>query len=199
MNSQLQALLKDDIDAKILLMQGGVGVFPCDTVYGLVACASDPDAVAKLYALKQREHKPGTVVAANVEQLIELGVPEKNLRRVQSLWPNPISIEMPLGDNLAYLHQQTGREGFRVVADERLRNLLEQTGPLLTSSANQPGEPGSNNVAEAFEYFKDSVDFYVDGGDLSGRPPSTLIGIADNGTITVYREGAIKVDAISLL
>ena len=199
MNSQLQSLLKDDTTAKNLLMAGGVGVFPCDTVYGLIARASDPEAVAKLYALKKREHKPGTVVAASVEQLVALGVPEKNLRRVQSLWPNPISVEMPLGKNLSYMHQQTGREGFRVVADERLRKLLEQTGPLVTSSANQPGEPGSNNVAEAFAYFEDSVDFYVDGGDLSGRPPSTLIGIADDGTITVYREGAVKVDDISLL
>jgi L-threonylcarbamoyladenylate synthase len=195
MNPKMQQLLVDDDSVIALLLAGKVGVMPTDTVYGLVAGAANPEAAARLYALKKREHKPGTVVAASVEQLISLGVPEQYLRRVQHLWPNPLSVEIPLGGNLDYLHQETGRQGFRVVSDERLRNILEQTGPLVTSSANQPGEPGSSNVHEAFGYFGDALDFYIDGGDLSGRPPSTLIGIANDGTVTVYREGAIRISS----
>ena len=175
-----------------LLKDGGVGVMPTDTVYGLVARAEDPVAVARMYALKDRDHKPGTVIAASVEQLITLGVDKAHLDKVKKWWPNPLSVETPLGDNLSYLHQDTGRQGFRVVADETVRTVLEQTGPLVTSSANHPGKPGSVVVEEAIAYFGDRVDFYVDGGNLSGRAPSTIIKINDDGSIEIIREGAVK-------
>lgn len=177
-----------------LLKNGGVGVMPTDTVYGLVARAEDPDAVARMYALKDRDHKPGTVIAASVDQLVKLGVPKSHLDKVSKWWPNPLSVETPLGDNLSYLHQDTGRQGFRVVADEAVRAVLEQTGPLVTSSANHPGKPGSVTADEAMAYFGDRVDFYVDGGDLSGRAPSTIIKISDDGAIEVIRDGAVKLD-----
>jgi L-threonylcarbamoyladenylate synthase len=178
---------------ELLRRPGGVGVLPTDTVYGLVARASDKAAVKRLYALKRRERKPGTVIAASVEQLVELGVEEEYLRRVEHLWPAAVSVETPLSERLTYMHQGTGREGLRVVAEERLRKLLSETGPLVTSSANQPGEPGSNTVQEAEVYFGDQVDFYVDGGDLTGRPPSTLVKVTENG-YEVVRQGAVRVN-----
>src|SRR6185503_2405406 len=57
-----------------LLCGGAVGVLPTDTVYGLVTLATDEVAVARFYALKSREQKPGTLIAANTEQLLALGV-----------------------------------------------------------------------------------------------------------------------------
>lgn len=181
-------------DAIKIINQGGVGVMPTDTVYGLVASATNPDAVARMYALKDRDHKPGTVIAASTDQLIKLGVPEDHVNKVKQWWPNPLSVETPLGDNLRYLHQDTGRQGFRVVADPVIKEILMQTGPLVTSSANHPGKPGSVTVQEAVDYFDGRVDFYVNGGDLTGRAPSTIIKITDNGAIEIIREGAIKLD-----
>jgi L-threonylcarbamoyladenylate synthase len=180
-------------EAIAILLKGGVGVMPTDTVYGLVARAADPQAVARLYALKNREHKPGTIIAASVEQLVELGVKKRYLSAVEQWWPNPLSVETPMGPELDYLHQGTGRQGLRVVADANIRKILEQTGPLITSSANKPGEPGSVEVQQAIDYFDDTVDFYVDGGDLSGRAPSTIIRIIDDA-IEVIREGAVRID-----
>ena len=176
-----------------ILLNGGVGVLPTDTVYGIVARAADPDAVKRTYGLKKREHKPGTVIAASVDQLVELGLPKRYLSAVEHLWPNALSVEMPLGERLTYLHQDTGRQAYRVVAEPAIREILEKTGPLLTSSANQPGEPTANTIAEAQQYFGDQVDFYVDGGDLSGRPSSTLIRVVDDA-IEIIRQGAVKID-----
>jgi L-threonylcarbamoyladenylate synthase len=184
-------------EAVAILMRGGVGVMPTDTVYGLVARAVDREAVKRFYALKHREHKPGTVVAASVEQLVELGVPERYVRRVAHLWPAPLSVVLPTGSELDYLHQEVGSLAVRVPDDEGLRQVLEQTGSLVTSSANQPGQPGSTTVAEAEAYFGESVDFYVDGGDLSGRPPSTLVRVTDKGT-EVLRQGAVKLSEADL-
>ncbi|HVU59881.1 MAG TPA: Sua5/YciO/YrdC/YwlC family protein, partial [Candidatus Saccharimonadales bacterium] len=50
---------------------GTVGVLPSDTVYGIMARAADREAVARLYRLKHREHKPGTVIAATIDQLVD--------------------------------------------------------------------------------------------------------------------------------
>lgn len=172
------------------LNRGGVGVIPTDTLYGIVARAADKTAVARLYALKKREHKPGTIIAATIQQLIDLGVEEQHLQKASQWWPGSLSVETPLGPDLSYLHQETGRQGIRIVADEAVRKLLEQTGPLATSSANQPGEAPSNTVEMAYHYFGDSVDFYVDGGDRAGAQPSTIVKITDRG-LELIRQGAV--------
>ncbi|HKU19028.1 MAG TPA: L-threonylcarbamoyladenylate synthase [Candidatus Saccharimonadales bacterium] len=179
----------DDPRLREMLLAGAVGVLPTDTIYGLVASAHAPQAVARLYKLKEREQKPGTTIAADVEQLIRLGLPEELVRRVAHLWPNSLSIEIPGGEQLAYLQQNTGRSAFRVVPDERVRSLLTAVGPLVTSSANHPGMAPANTIAEAQAYFGDDVDFYVDAGDRSNRPPSTIARLLPNGELEIIRQG----------
>jgi L-threonylcarbamoyladenylate synthase len=173
------------------LKNGAVAVIPTDTVYGLVAQAADQQAVARLYALKHREHKPGTVVAASIDQLVALGIKRRYLKAVEQFWPGAVSVET--AHQIEYLHQGTGRQAFRIPADESMLALLEKTGPLLTTSANLPGEPTATTVEAARKYFGKKVDIYVDGGDLSGRPPSTIIRIIDDA-IDVIRQGAVKVN-----
>jgi L-threonylcarbamoyladenylate synthase len=190
--------LQNDAQAVAALLAGGVGVIPTDTLYGIVARAADKQAVARLYALKHREHKPGTVIAASVQQLINLGIDEQALRRVEAWWPGSLSIETQLSPELSYLHQDTGRQGFRVVADERVRRILEQTGPLLTSSANLPGEAPATTIKQAQDYFGTQADFYVDGGDRANMPPSTIARVTDQG-IEIIRRGAVVIPEEALV
>lgn len=173
------------------LRKGAVGVLPTDTVYGLACRAADEAAVKRLYELKSREHKPGTVIAASIDQLVELGIKARYLKAVEQFWPNAISIEIP--HQLAYLSQSTGRQAFRIPKNATLLQFLDKTGPLLTSSANLPGQPPANTIAEARVFFADKVDFYADGGDLSGHKPSTLIRIVDDA-VEILREGAVKIN-----
>lgn len=195
---QRMKILRSIEDAAAALQSAGaVGIIPTDTVYGLVARAADPGAVERLYALKHREHKPGTVIAASVEQLVRLGIKPKNLKMVAHLWPNPISAVVPAGDGLDYLHQQLGSLAVRVPSDLAVRELLEQTGPLLTSSANRPGEPGATKLRHAEDYFGQKVDFYVEGGDLSGRSPSTIVRLTGE-RLEVLRQGAVEIDSDGL-
>ncbi|MGF7229573.1 MAG: L-threonylcarbamoyladenylate synthase [Candidatus Saccharibacteria bacterium] len=174
------------------LRAGDVGVLATDTLYGLVARVANPEAVERLYALKHREQKPGTTIAASIEQLAELGIDKNLLDQLRPYWPAPLSVVLPTGFALEYLHQGVGTSPFRVVADENVRMLLEQTGPLVTSSANQPGEPPARNLQEARSYFGDHVDFYVDGGDVGDRPPSTIARLDADG-LHVLRAGAANI------
>ena len=173
------------------LADGDVGVLPTDTVYGLAASAHSQVAVERLYRLKNREQKPGTLIAASIRQLQELGVPDELLDRLKPYWPGPLSAVLPISDSFSYLHQGVGDIAIRVVADEIICHLLEQTGPLMTSSTNHPGAPGATTVNEAWDYFHNLVDFYVDGGNLSGRPPSTIVKFRPDEGLEILRQGAI--------
>lgn len=178
--------------AQHLYTPGEIAVIPTDTVYGVVARAADPTAVARLYRLKRRESKPGTIVAASIEQLVELGVTRRYLKAVEQFWPGAVSVIIPCGSQLEYIHQGVGSLAFRIPDDPLLIELLQQTGPLVTSSANQPGEPPATTVDEAKAYFGDDVPWYQDGGTID-REPSTVIRIIDDA-IEVVRVGAVKMD-----
>lgn len=169
-------------------------MIPTDTVYGVVARAADQAATERLYRLKSRDNKPGTLIAASIDQLEELGIKRRYLKAVEQFWPGAVSVVIPVSDpKLAYLHQGKLSLAVRLPDQPDLQRLLAATGPLLTSSANQPGQPPAETVAAAKEYFGDKVDFYVDGGDLSGRQPSTVIRVLDDA-IDVLRPGAVPID-----
>lgn len=176
-----------------MFQKGSIGVIPTDTVYGVAARATDEIAVARLYALKKRENKPGTVIAADLNQLIQLGIKYRYLKAVEQFWPGPVSVIIPVADpRLDYLHQSKMSLAVRIPADKALMDILTADGPLLTSSANRPGETPAPTIDQAKKYFGDKVDFYIDGGDLTGRLPSTIIRVVDDA-IEVVREGAAKI------
>jgi L-threonylcarbamoyladenylate synthase len=180
--------------AQKLLESGAIGVIPTDTVYGLVARAMDKTAVERLYELKKRQAKPGTVIAADLKQLEALGLKHRYLKAVEQFWPGAVSVIIPAASpELAYLHQGKMALAVRIPDDKRLQALLAKTGPLLTSSANPPDQPTAVTIDQARQFFGDRVDFYLDGGDLSGRQPSTVIRIIDDA-IEVLRPGAVKID-----
>jgi L-threonylcarbamoyladenylate synthase len=176
-----------------VLNNGAVGVLPTDTLYGLVCLASNRTAVQRLYAIKCREQKPGTVIAASVEQLVGLGIPKRYLTVVKQYWPHPISIVVPTAPALAYLDLGKMSLAVRIPEAIEITTLLQRVGPLLTSSANMPSEPPATSMEEARSYFGEKVDFYVDGGDLSSREPSTIIRVVDDA-VEVLREGTIKIN-----
>lgn len=193
MSARILQGLHDPMVPELLIQPGAVLVIPTDTVYGIVARVTDRDAVARLYALKSRERKPGTLIAADVAQLVVLGLDAGDLAAVRAYWPGPVSAIVKAGDELDYVHQGLHSLAVRVPANSPLQALLRQTGPLLTSSANQPGEPPAVDILHAQSYFGDAVDAYIDGGALPDALPSTIVRI-ENGALTVVREGAAKIE-----
>lgn len=186
--------MTNDQIAAALDRPGTIGVIATDTVYGVVACATDHQAVQRLYDLKHRERKPGTIIAATIEQLVGLGLKQRYLTPIAHYWPGAVSVIIPCADEaLGYLHQGVQSLAVRIPADERLQKLLINTGPLVTSSANQPGEPPAKTIVEAKAYFGDGVDFYADGGDYTDRGPSTVVRMVDD-VLEVVRPGAVHIN-----
>ncbi len=174
------------------LKQGDVAVIPTDTIYGLVASALNPEAVAKVYQLKGRApDKPCIILISEIKDLEQFGavVNKVDVPLLTRLWPGPTSIIFPLSSHasrtLAYLHRGTETLAFRLPKLKSLRNLIKETGPLIAPSANPEGQSPANSVKLAEHYFGDQVTLYLSTTRKLSKP-SKLVAL-QSGKIIVLR------------
>src|SRR3989338_4790487 len=151
-----------DIEHAIEFLQnGGVGILPTETLYGLVASAFDPDAVDRIYDLKQRHHnKPLIVLISDLAQLEQFGIVVSNQLedKLRTYWPGPYSIILlTIDEQFEYIHRGTNSIGFRMPDESNLLDLITQTGPLVAPSANPEGLPPARTISEARAYFGTDV------------------------------------------
>jgi L-threonylcarbamoyladenylate synthase len=158
--------------------EGGVGIIPTDTIYGLVGSALLPDTIDRIYQLKRRhKNKPLIVLIADIDQLEQFGIElsERLIEQLKSYWPGAYSIILPtIDDQFEYLSRNTDAIAFRLPDNEELRDLIRGTGPIVAPSANVEGLAPATTIEEARKHFGTDVDFYIDGGELTGKP-STLL------------------------
>jgi len=183
-----------------ILKDGGVGIIPTDTIYGLVGRAFLPEAVGRIAKLKNRSDGKGFIVLiSSLEDLEKFGVIPTETAKIflKKFWPGQVSVEfISSASRFDYLKKIGGTIAFRVPNKPDLLELLRQTGPLVAPSANPEGLPPAKNIPEAQKYFGlpgqgGLVDFYEDEGELNS-PPSTLIRIVGE-KVEVLREGAVKI------
>lgn len=170
-----------------ILKNGGVGIIPTDTIYGVVGQLFNQSAVERIYDLKDRPlDKPvGTILISDPDQIDEY-VGSSELLPAEVYWPGPVSVVLTVGNRLAYAHRGKQSLPFRIPDYSALQQLIAQTGPLVSTSANLAGRLPAVTMQDAMGVFRESVDFYVDGGDLSGRAASRIIRLS-NGKVEVIR------------
>jgi L-threonylcarbamoyladenylate synthase len=187
--------LKVDIEeAKQIIEDGGVVVFPTETAYGLAADALNPDAVEKVYEAKQRPRSKGLTAIVDsletAERYAELSEREKKV--VEEFMPGPITLVSEKKDDVPdNLNQDFA---FRVSSGD-VASQLAEVGPITATSANVSGESTSYSVESISEELLEKVDGVVDRGELSDGPTSTIVEISD-GDIIIHREGPISKDEI---
>jgi L-threonylcarbamoyladenylate synthase len=170
-----------------ILKNGGVGVIATDTLYGMVACALNQTAVERVYALKGRTPtKPCIILLSSREELALFGahLTEPQERALATI-KGPVSFIVPC-DAPEYLHRGTQTLAFRIPSDEKLREFLNRSGPLIAPSANPEGQAPAKTIEEAKKYFGDHVDFYLDSGTRDGSP-STLVSFDASDNLVVLR------------
>jgi L-threonylcarbamoyladenylate synthase len=176
-----------------VLKRGGIAVIPTDTIYGVVCSALSPEAVERLYTVRGRNGRKACIVLIDdPKRLAEFGITLTGEERVllERVWPGKVSVVFPTpGGDLRYLHRGGGSTAFRVSADEELRALLRDTGPLLAPSANPEGRSPATTIGEARAYFGETVDAYLDGGQIVGS--SSTITQIQNGKFVIIRPGAV--------
>ncbi|GAB3951091.1 hypothetical protein GCM10029976_086890 [Kribbella albertanoniae] len=173
---------------------GDLVVLPTDTVYGLAADAFKSDAVQRLLDAKGRgRDMPPPVLISVVESLDALAtdVPEAGRKLCEKFWPGPLTVICHAQGSLMWdLGETQGTVALRVPDHENTRELLSRTGPLAVSSANKSGQAAALDVYDAEEQLGDAVAVYLDGGEVTGGEPSTIIDITTE-TPRVIRLGAL--------
>ena len=153
-----------------VLDAGGVVVMPTDTVYGLAARPDRPQAVKRLYELKGRDG--GKPIALLVSDASMLSGTAREL--ADRYWPGALTIV-------------AGGEGYRMPDDEVALDLIARCGGALrVTSANLSGAGDSDEAPADL-----GADYVLDAGKSKLGRASTVVKV-DGDTITVLREGAIK-------
>ena len=163
-------------EAAATLQRRGVVLLPTDTIYGLHALAGNADAVQRIVDIKGRgEDKPFAVIAASAAQLEHLGATFGARTRaiLDDLWPGPFTAVVPIRQPIA-ASRGASTIAVRVPDLEWLRELLDRTGPLASTSANRRGEPPITDPKLISRDLRASIDGVVDAGVREGKP-STIV------------------------
>jgi L-threonylcarbamoyladenylate synthase len=188
-------------EALRILANGGLVVFPTDTVYGVGAAVDRPDAVARLFLAKGRPLERAIPVLVSGEDAIERlssAIHDHTRLLVREFWPGPLTIVLPAAKWLPVeIVRDTGCVGVRMPDHPVALTLIERSGgAIATTSANQSGEPETDCAADALDQLDGRVDLVVDGGRAPGGVPSTVVKIDDDGSWRILRHGAVSSDMI---
>jgi L-threonylcarbamoyladenylate synthase len=181
--------------------QGGVVVFPADTVYGLACAPASPQAVERMYALKGRPAtKPAAVMFFSLDraldELPELGARTRTV--LEALLPGALTLLLPNPRHRYPLACGPDPDtlGLRV---PDLPALAAVHLPVLQSSANYAGQPDARRLDDVPEPIRAGADLVLEGGELPGTP-STVIDLRRyerNGEWSVLRSGAVAPEAVA--
>lgn len=157
-----------------------------DTVYGLLALSSNQKAVEKIYSVKNRKLDKQCIILISRPESVPANGEIISFHTKAN--KTPTSIIVPVSDEPPWVTRGGKDVAYRVVRQGIVKEVIEAVGPLLAPSANPEGLPPARNIQQAQEYFGDSVDLYVDGGEVpTDVEPSKLIRINRDGSVDQLR------------
>jgi L-threonylcarbamoyladenylate synthase len=188
-------------EALNILRGGGIIAHATETCYGLACDLTNPHAVERLFAIKQRpRYQPVSALFPSVEEAkkyVEWSARAEEL--AQEHLPGPLTLILPLKRSLPFILYSTPEGGVtigvRVSPQPIALSLARSFGrPLSTTSANVHGQPNPYSSEEIIAQFRgtpSTPDLLLDSGTLPMTPPSTIIHLAKEGGESLLREGRI--------
>jgi L-threonylcarbamoyladenylate synthase len=180
-------------DAAAAVRAGHAVVYPTETVYGLGADATDPDAVERVFDLKGRSReKPLSLGVPSVDAALDYTRPTgREERFMRRFLPGPVTVVVERRPSLPEaLTAGRDRVGVRVPDHETALELLERTPPLTATSANRSGAPSVTRVGDLDDRIRDGAAVVVDGDET----PGTESTVVDPGEGVIHRRGAMADD-----
>ena len=182
------------------IIDGGIGVIPTDTVYGLVCDALNIDSVDKIYKLKKRDYnKPLVILISNIEMLKRCvkNINELEFDIINRYWPGELTIVFKKSNYIPdIVAGGTDEIAIRMPNNIELIELINSIDrPLVATSANVSSKETITNIEMLEDSIKNNIDFIIDGGNINNNA-STIIKVINN-KIKVYREGNISKDIIN--
>lgn len=181
------------IQAVKVLREGGVILYPTDTIWGIGCDASNEEAVRKVYDIKKRSDSKALVMLASDLDMVARYIKEIPQMAIELVEVNdaPMTIIYPGAVGLApNAIAEDGSVGIRIPLKGSCIDLVKRFGkPLVSTSANISGEPAPQNFEEIPQSIKDSVDFIVspEACDLEKGKPSQIIKVELDGVVKIIR------------
>ena len=187
---------REDLQSALrVLREGGVIVYPTDTVWGIGCDATNADAVARVYEIKRRVDSKAMLVlldgAGKLQGYMEK-VPETAWMLLEaSEGQRPMTIIYPRAKNIATnLLSEDGSVGIRITHESFSKALCEQLRrPIVSTSANISGEPTAKTFKEISQELLETVDYVCQfrRNDTTTYKPSSIIKIDEKERITIIR------------
>jgi L-threonylcarbamoyladenylate synthase len=187
-----------------VIAEGGIAIFPTDTVYGLGTHPDSVEGAHRLYWIKGRSpDRPAAVLFFDLERALaalpEVGV--KTQAALDRLLPGPVTVLLPNPATRFPLAcgAEPSRLGLRVPrVEDKLAKLANVKVPILQSSANPTGEPDPGSLEDVDPRIRRGADVELDAGVLPGTPSTVidLFSYEESGGFDVLREGALSAEAV---
>lgn len=183
-----------------IIKNGGIVIFPTETVYGIGTNGLDEKAIKKLYEIKKRPlNKPISLLVDSIEMVnkIAKNITEVEYKLMERFFPGPLTIILEKRDIIPdILTSNTNTVGIRMPSGEIALKLIKLAGvPIATSSSNISGKPSGTNINDIKKDFEGKVDCFIDNGESEIGIPSTVIRVVDN-IPHILRQGTISEEEI---
>lgn len=186
--------MKAELEKTIsVLKEGGVIVYPTDTLWGIGCDATNPEAVERIYAIKGRQRDKSLIVMLDDANKLEdyvVEVPAVAWDLLDQV-DTPLTIIYPAGKNLApNALSLDGSVAIRVVREDFCRNLIRMLKkPLVSTSANFTGETAPISFRKINPAILEKVDYAVNWNrdTINSVTPSSIIKLGLNGEIELLR------------
>lgn len=186
---------ENDIQQCVAVLQnGGLILYPTDTIWGIGCDATNEEAVAKIYALKQRpDEKSMLVLVADERQLNQyITLPHPEISEYLQTVTKPTTVIYEGAVNLAgnLINKTDGSIGIRIVKDDFCKQLIKRfRKPIVSTSANTSGQPSPQFYASIADDIKQGVDYIVQHRqeETTAAAPSSIIKRNADGSVHIIR------------
>jgi len=185
---------EDIKSALTVLKNGGVILYPTDTIWGLGCDATNPAAVEKIFKIKSRTENKSLLILVDGENMLERYVKEipEIVFELISVSDDPLTIIYPKGKNLAPgVCGEDDSVGIRVCHEEFCHELISRfRKPVVSTSANFSGSSSPGHFGEIDKSIIDAADYVVTyrQDDRRKYSASPVIKLESNGTIKIIRK-----------
>lgn len=191
---------KDGIDEGArILKDGGLVVFPTETVYGLGANAYNENAVANIFKAKGRpQDNPLIVHISSLDQVkdIAVDVPDEFYKLAERFMPGPLTVILKKSDKIPYVVTAGGDTvGVRMPDNAYTRQLIAKSFPLAAPSANRSKHISPTTAQHVYEDLNGEVDLILDDGACQVGIESTVLDLTVD-VPTILRPGAVTADML---
>ena len=177
------------------IKKGHLVIMPTDTIYGIIADATNEKTIKKVYLAKERSfHKPLLILISNEKMLQELviEIPSLVQKLIKKYWPGPLTILFKKSQKVSsLLTAGSDYVAIRMPRDNRLLEIMNQLNrPLISTSANISSHNPITNPSQIEPRMREKIDYILDEGTVN-KEASTLIKV-ENNKIEILRDGQLS-------